>query len=79
MKDIFCRNGPQSIFFTDILLIRSSRPEVFCKKVFLEISQNSQAGLQTLLKKRLWYSCFPVNFAKFLKTTFLTEHLGGCF
>ena len=23
-------------------IIRSSRPEVFCKKVFLEISQNSQ-------------------------------------
>ena len=22
----------------------------------------------TLLKKRLWYRCFPVNFAKFLRT-----------
>ena len=29
----------------------------------------------TLFKKRLWYRCFPVNFAKFLKTPFLTEHL----
>ena len=28
----------------------------------------------TLLKKRLWHRCFPVNFAKFLKTPFLTEH-----
>ena len=29
----------------------------------------------TLLKKRPWHMCFPVNFAKFLRTTFVTEHL----
>ena len=29
----------------------------------------------TLLKKRLWHRCLPVNFAKFLRTPFLTEHL----
>ena len=29
----------------------------------------------TLLKKRLWHMCFPVNFAKFLRTRFFTEHL----
>ena len=29
----------------------------------------------TLLKKRLWHRCFPVNFAKFLRTTFFIEHL----
>ena len=59
------------------------------KKVFQEISQNSQentcarvsfliklqARPATLLKKRLWYKCFPVNFAKFLKTPFPIEHL----
>ena len=59
------------------------------KKVFLEISQNSQestcarvsfliklqARPATLLKKRLWYRCFPVNFAKFLRTPFSIEHL----
>ena len=28
----------------------------------------------TLLKKRLWHWCFPVNFAKFLRTPFFTEH-----
>ena len=58
---------------------RSSRPEVF-----VEISQNSQEntcarvffnkvlGLRpaTLLKKILWYRCFPVNFSKFLRTLF---------
>ena len=29
----------------------------------------------TLLKKRLWHRYFPVNFAKFLKKPFFTEHL----
>ena len=28
-----------------------------------------------LLKKGLWHRCIPVNFMKFLKTCFLTEHL----
>ena len=39
------------------------------EKVFLEIRP------ATLLKKRLWHMCFPVNFAKFLRTLFFTEHL----
>ena len=29
----------------------------------------------TLLKKRLWHRCFPVNLARFLGTSFFTEHL----
>ena len=34
-------------------------------------------GLLTQLyqKRGLWHRCFPVNFAKFLTTPFLTEHL----
>ena len=34
---------------------------------------NKVAGLRpaTLLKKKLWHRCFPVNFAKFLRTPFL--------
>ena len=34
---------------------------------------NKVAGLSpaALLKKRLWYRCFPVNFVKFLRTPFL--------
>ena len=52
--------------------------------MFLEISQNSQEHTcvrvpflikEILLKKRLWHRCFPVNFAKFLTTPFLTEQL----
>ena len=29
----------------------------------------------TLLKWRLWYRCFPVNFPKFLRAPSLTEHV----
>ena len=29
----------------------------------------------TLFKKRFWHRCFPLNFAKFLRTSFLKEHL----
>ena len=47
----------------------------FKKKVFLEISQNSQENtcvwVSFLIKKRPWYRCFPVNFAKFLRAPFL--------
>ena len=34
---------------------------------------NKVAGLRpaTLLKKKLWHRCFPVNFVKFLRTRFL--------
>ena len=39
------------------------------------------AGLRpaTLLKKRLWHRCSPVNFVKFLRTPSLKNNSGGCF
>ena len=53
---------------------RSSRPEVFCKKVFLASFLIKLQGW-ALLKQRLWHRCFPVNFVKFLRTAFFIEHL----
>ena len=49
------------------------------KKMFLEILQNSLEKICTrvslLIKlQTLDLRCFPVNFAKFLRTPFLTEH-----
>ena len=40
-----------------------------CQSLFF----NKVAGLRpaTLLKKRLWHRCFPVNFVKFIRTPFL--------
>ena len=71
------------------LSYRSSSPEVFCKKVFLKISQYSQdktcPGVSFLSKlqawglqlywKRLSHRCFPMNFAIFLRTPFYIKHL----
>ena len=72
------------------LMYRSSRPEVFCKLGTLRnftkftgkhlcqgLFLNKVEGLRptTLLKKSLWHRCFTVNFAKFLRTPFFTEHL----
>ena len=39
---------------------------------------NKVAGLRpaTLLKKKLWHSCFPVNFAEFLRAPFLQNTSG---
>ena len=33
----------------------------------------------TLLKKRLWYRCFPLNSSKFPRTPFLQNTSDGCF
>ena len=54
--------------------------------MLLEISQNSKENTcatvsflikfqATSLKKRLWQRCFPVNFVKFPRAPFFTEHL----
>ena len=71
-------------------LFRSSRLEVFCKKGVLRnlakftvkrlcrsLFLNKVADLRpvTLFQKRLWHICYPVNFPKFLRIPFLTEHL----
>ena len=74
--------------------IEAVAPEVFCKKGFLRnfakfkgkhlcqsLFFNKVTGVRTatLLKKRLRHRFFPMNFAKFLRTPFLTEHLWWLF
>ena len=67
-----------------------SRPEVFCKR-YIRKNFAKFTGkhlwqsfffnkiVLDLQKKRLWYRCFPVNFTKFLRTTFLQNTSGDCF
>ena len=47
------------------------------KHLCLSLFFTKVAGLRpaTLFKKSLWHKGFPVNFAKFLRTFFFTEHL----
>ena len=72
-------------------MCRSSRPDVFCKEGVLKnvtkftgnLCQspffNKVTGLRpetcNFIKKIIWHRDFPKNFAKFLRTPFLTEHL----
>ena len=58
-----------------VLLKRCSQK--FRKHLCQSLFFNKVTGLRrgTLLKKRLWHRCFPVNFAKFVRTSFFTEHL----
>ena len=53
------------------------------RKVLLEIREIHRKArvpgsffAATLLKRRLWHRCFPVNFAKFLRTPFLQNTFG---
>ena len=43
----------------------------------LSLNKREALGFRpvTLLKERFWHRCFFVNFTKFLKTLFFTEHL----
>ena len=41
--------------------------------------KNEFLGPAAVLKKRLWYRCFPVNFAKFSRTPLLQDTCGGFF
>ena len=68
-----------------MILTRSSRPEVFCKKgVLREISQNSQENTsprvsllikQLYIKKETLAQVFSREFCEISESTFFTEHL----
>ena len=75
-------------------VIRSSRLQMFFKisilKKFLKLYSktsvveflfNKVATLKgcNFVKKKLRHTCFPVNIAKFLRTSFFTEHLWWLF
>ena len=50
--------------------------EEFVKfKISRNSQENTSVGVSVLLKKGTRHSCFPVNFAKFLKTPFFIDHL----
>ena len=65
---------PCSLFGTNF---SNNRPATFA--ITRPANFNKVAGLRpaTLLKQRLWHMCFPVNFAKFLRTPFFIEHVGA--
>ena len=78
--------------FVDVLQTRCSCPEVFCKKggcrnfakfigkqLYQSLLFNKLQAWQAcnFIKTEIWHRCFPVYFAKFLRTTFLRTPLGN--
>ena len=72
-----------SYLSTNPIFYKSSHPKMFCKEGVLNnfrkftgkhlcqsLFFNKVACLRaaTLLKRSLWHKCFPLNFAKFLRT-----------
>ena len=77
--------------FVDVLQTRCSCPEVFCKKggcrnfakfigkqLYQSLLFNKLQAWQAcnFIKTEIWHRCFPVYFAKFLRTTFLQNTSG---
>ena len=64
-------------FFFNSIRQNTAQKEIFeiffCHNLCSILSKSNLSA--TLLRKRHWHRCFPANFAKFLKTPFLTEHL----
>ena len=60
-------------------LSRSSSPEEFCKRGvlrnFAKCTEKHLCQSLFFIKKRLRHMCFPVSFAKFRRTSSVTEHL----
>ena len=75
----FVQRQPPEVFYKKGVLRNFAKftGKHLCQSLFF----HKVAGLRpaTSLKKRLWYRCFPVNFAKFLRTPFVTEHLWWLF
>ena len=73
---MFCKKGVLENFAKS-----DSKNLKFFAKISKNISQNLKFGKvtglrpATILKKRLLHMHFPVNFAKFLRASFFTEHL----
>ena len=61
-----------------ILQTKSSHRRCSVKKGVLRNFTGNVAGLRpgTLFKKRVWRRCFPMNFAKFLRKSFLQNTSG---
>ena len=53
--------------------------EINITYILIGVNLSKVLTLEPLLKKRLWYRCFLVNFMKFLGTPFFQNTCGGCF
>ena len=71
--DYFFQRGFESVR-AEFLFRKYIRKAVLFKKVYY---QKGGGVLSKRCSQRPWHECFPANFAKFLRTPFLTEDLWG--
>ena len=64
----------QSLFFNKVAGLHPWKRQ---KTRFSDVFRKCSPA--TLLKTRFWYRCFPVNFVKFLRTSFFIEHFWWLF
>ena len=72
---VCCQQQPPEVFFKKCVLKKFAK---FTGKQLCQIHFfNKAAGLKpaTLLRKRLWHKCFPVNFEMLLRTPSFIEYL----
>ena len=65
----------QAFIFANKTQLNTLQVSIFVIFLFFEKMQKQMAPA-ALLKKRPWHRCFPVNFAKFLRTHFLKNTTG---
>ena len=61
--------------FREFLVLTFSTSEIFTKFTGKHLCQSLFCYKVDFVKRRLWHRCFPVNFAKFLRTLVFIEHL----
>ena len=66
--EVFCKKGVHRNF-------AKFQRKHLCQSLFLNKVAGSGLRPATFLKKRLWHSCFPVNFANIRIKPFFIEHL----
>ena len=73
-KQVFQKQPPEMLCKKGLLInFTEFTGKNRCQGLFL----NKVADLRpaTILRKRLWHRCFPMNFAKFVRTPFIIERL----
>ena len=80
----FCSNYWQNPQITAVVYhFQNQPPEVFCKQGVLKKNRkiHAEAPMMELLFNKVAdpEACFPVNFAKLLRTHFIQNSSGGCY
>ena len=81
MSLVKCGKVTNLVLFVFHKVSKLKSPEELYLRILHSVSfliQSECGRSLTLVKRRLWrryFRCFPVNFAKFVRTSFFTEHL----